>query len=480
MKTFQTIATKIGAIIIFFFILSSVSAQSTWKHIRENPVSDGNSSFLIYVDCTQDLNNNSYCVGLNITDNFEDNLLMDNILVSLDDKGNITNEYTNVANEYAFVHIAQIPDTETFYTLSFNFIDRSWLTTVWDYDLTKISEEIVQTGANEDIYDFVFTHTKLKNGNLLFLTNGEDGSDDYALFTEVNPNGKVVNTYITYIDFCASVVENPNGSGYYCIGDGVIELDNNFEVLQDLGLVDVVSEYNYGTTGINLDDKILLNYISVEYYPELTLFDKDMKIIKSVKKDSSTDVGGFLFNSMIVSENKEIYTAHQIFQEEFDFSKSNIVLTKYDANLNEIWETIIEDSINSYQGIQLTLANDGGIIISGLIELLSIENDISNAFVFKLDGNGMLSSTNELKPSLVATTVYPNPSSGPLNIAVQNITENCVLQLTNATGTDVAQKTILNNELNNLDFSSLPNGVYYYQVLSNNKKISSGKWIKMQ
>ncbi len=480
MKTFQTIATRIGAIIIFFFILTSVNAQSTWKHIRENTSTNEETSLLVYMACTQDLNNKTYCVGLNINNNFIDNYLMDNILVSLDDEGNIVKEFANVANEFAFVHIAQIPETETFYTLSINYNDRSWLTTIWDYDLNKVSEEIVQTGANEDIYDFVFKHIKLKNGNLLFLTNGEDGSDDYSLFTEVDPTGKVINSYITYMDYCATVVENPNGSGFYCIGDGVIALDSSFAIVQDLGFVDVVSEYYYGTTGINLDSNILLNYISVDDYPVLTLFDKDMNIIKSITKDLTTDVDGFIFNSMIVSENKEIYTTHLRFSEDFGFEKSNIVLTKYDANLNEIWETIIKDSLNGFHGIQLTFANYGGIIISGYSIPRENDEEITNAFVFKLDGNGMLSSTSELKPSLVATTVYPNPSSGPLNIAVQNITDNCVLQLTNATGNTVAQKTILNNELNNLDFSSLPNGVYYYQVLSNNKKISSGKWIKMQ
>lgn len=482
MKTFQTIATRIGAIIIFFFILTSINAQSTWKHINKNQDAFG-FSILVYLGCTEDPSGNSYCIGINVNDDFEDDLKFNTILTALDQDGKVKTERGELKTEHGFVHIAHIPNTETFYTLSFSILNRTWQTIVWDYDLNIISEKIVQTGANADIYDYVFKHSKLKNGNLLFVTNGEDGSDDYATFAEVDPTGKVVKTKVTYLDFCATIVEKPNSSGYYCIEDAVIELDSSFQIVQDLGLVDVVSEYHYGATGVNLDSNILLNYISVDDYPELTLFDKDMNIIKSVTKDLTTDVDGFLFNSLVVSENKEIYTAHIAYLDEEYGQKSSVVLTKYDQDLNEIWEAILVDSSMAFVGAEVSLSNDGGIFISGYGGIKKFDYDeesVTNAFVFKLDGNGMLSSTSELKPSLVATTVYPNPSSGPLNIAVQNITDNCVLQLTDATGTHVAQKNILNNELNNLDFSSLPNGVYYYQVLSNDKKISSGKWIKMQ
>ena len=92
----------------------------------------------------------------------------------------------------------------------------------------------------------------------------------------------------------------------------------------------------------------------------------------------------------------------------------------------------------------------------------------------------MLSSINEIKPSLVATTVYPNPSSGELNIMLQNINQDAVLHLIDAVGKTISTQNIHSHEINRLDFSSLQNGIYQYQVISNDKNIASGKWIKMQ
>ncbi len=481
MKTSQIIAAKIGAAIIFLLLFQSIIAQSTWKHINKNQNS-GDFSVLVYLGCTEDLSGNTYCIGINVNEEFEDDLLFNPFVAALDKNGKVLFERGELKTEYGLVHIAQIPNTETFYTLSFSILSRTWRTTIWDYELNIISETIVETDAQADIVDYVFIHSKLKNGNLLFVTNGEEGSEDYALFTEVDPNGKVVMTKVTYLDFCATVVEKPNSPGYYCIGDHAIELDSSFEVVQELGFVDVPGETQYGTTSMSYNSKILVNYISIDDLPELSLFDKDMNVLKTTTNDLTTNVSGFIFNSMVISEDKKIYTAHIAYLDDQFEGKSSIVLTKYDEDLNQIWETMIEDSTMSLDGSQISLSQDGGIIITGFggTPEFDFGEEFTNAFVIKLDGNGMLSNTNELKSSLIATNVYPNPSSGALNILLQNINQDAVLNLIDATGKIVIQKVINGKDLNKFDLSSLQNGIYHYQILSNNKNIASGKWVKMQ
>jgi hypothetical protein len=77
-----------------------------------------------------------------------------------------------------------------------------------------------------------------------------------------------------------------------------------------------------------------------------------------------------------------------------------------------------------------------------------------------------------------AVNVYPNPFTTHVNITVNDIAQikNCELRIYNVLGEEVVYTTI-NNQITNLPTSNLPSGIYFYQLISGNKLIQSGKLV---
>jgi len=65
-----------------------------------------------------------------------------------------------------------------------------------------------------------------------------------------------------------------------------------------------------------------------------------------------------------------------------------------------------------------------------------------------------------------AMKVYPNPSTGIVNIEIPSSNKNTEATITNNSG-QVVRKLNLQNQLNNLDLSDLAKGVYFVQLAGN-------------
>ncbi len=79
------------------------------------------------------------------------------------------------------------------------------------------------------------------------------------------------------------------------------------------------------------------------------------------------------------------------------------------------------------------------------------------------------------KNTLSGFTIYPNPSSGTVNISVQNFTEKAIITVTDILGKAVLDSTIEGSETS-LDISSLNSGVYFI-TLDNDKYIVTKKLV---
>jgi photosystem II stability/assembly factor-like uncharacterized protein len=95
--------------------------------------------------------------------------------------------------------------------------------------------------------------------------------------------------------------------------------------------------------------------------------------------------------------------------------------------------------------------------------------------ILKISGQGLLLGTHE--PAKTEYVVYPNPTSGVLNIDNRS-SENGIFILYDNLGRPVREITI--EQSSTIDVSTLPNGIYFWNVISEGKKQSSGKIIKQE
>jgi hypothetical protein len=76
--------------------------------------------------------------------------------------------------------------------------------------------------------------------------------------------------------------------------------------------------------------------------------------------------------------------------------------------------------------------------------------------------------------------VYPNPTHDQWSVSVANLSSNSALsfQLYTADGRLVKAQPLQNGQINTIDASILPTGIYYYRVTNNNIAVSTGSLTK--
>lgn len=101
----------------------------------------------------------------------------------------------------------------------------------------------------------------------------------------------------------------------------------------------------------------------------------------------------------------------------------------------------------------------------------------TNVFSNSDKGDTITSITN-LKSKQVLGKIYPNPSTGKINISItENFLEQIIFVMYDITGKPVMQ-TSLNSTETNLNCEDFPAGVYFYNLKSQNQVVSAGKLIK--
>ena len=99
------------------------------------------------------------------------------------------------------------------------------------------------------------------------------------------------------------------------------------------------------------------------------------------------------------------------------------------------------------------------------------------------DFNGIFTYSNLVAVDFIrklsgAFNIYPNPFSASTTITINDASQinNCVLRIYNVLGENVINTTITKRSTT-LETSSIPSGIYFYNLINNNKIIQSGKLI---
>jgi len=133
-------------------------------------------------------------------------------------------------------------------------------------------------------------------------------------------------------------------------------------------------------------------------------------------------------------------------------------------NVSGVWTQIGSDidgeTINNYSGYSVSLSSNGSIVAIGAY--LNSGNGTSSGHVRVYDLTAILASDTFVQSNFL---VYPNPSSGIINITLENNLQLEKVSVYNQLGQLV--KTAETNTINTLE---LTQGTYYVEVVTNQGK----------
>jgi len=196
------------------------------------------------------------------------------------------------------------------------------------------------------------------------------------------------------------------------------------------------------------------------------LTDKDRKFKAGEYKCMDIKATGDIYLAGILDRNPVF------FPQTYDY----IYLAKLDSNLNILTERYFGGDAYYYV-LNMLSTTDNGIIISGMqYDYMVNEWGDTDAFLIKTNAD-LLVNTNEINSIPVhSALVYPNPGNGKLNIRTTE--KGSLFVLYTLSGKRIKQIRI-ENLITEADGSSLPGGVYVWELYKNNREIDHGKWIKL-
>ena len=166
--------------------------------------------------------------------------------------------------------------------------------------------------------------------------------------------------------------------------------------------------------------------------------------------------------------------------EKYGTDKSAFIL-KLNSNGDSLWtktHRFKNSNISRSQLNDLMICDDGGFLGVGFYSAQA--GAVSSAWMFKTDKNGVVGWESSTPLSSPEIKIWPNPAhnyttlslSKPLNQESKLIIYNTLGQKVKSIG---LQKNISQIEISLLDFQK---GIYYFEILTNNKIIGTGRIIK--
>jgi hypothetical protein len=159
--------------------------------------------------------------------------------------------------------------------------------------------------------------------------------------------------------------------------------------------------------------------------------------------------------------------------------KSWISLTKLDADFNHVFTHYYNPDDKYYLNFDISACSDGGILLCNL--RYDSDDNVTpplqmDAWVLKVDNNGLLTGINEGSGNVKNALIYPNPGDNTINVI-------CTWPYTTLKLYSSDGKLILSRELNHsntiVNTSSFGSEIYFWTLTQRgNKLIESGKWIK--
>jgi len=291
---------------------------------------------------------------------------------------------------------------------------------------------------------------------------------------------------------CQTIIEKKNHDGYYAFVNKValmksmmLEMDTSFTIQSAFSFTG-----NYrnmlSAQWVN-DTNIIFAAEKASLPPPYTTEDRGIGVMLLNPEDiiisqayiGNADTVDFpAFRESIIVRNPEtIYVGgtKNVDQTIWSTFKSWYILSKLDGQLNVVWTKYYGgDAYYNLWTIKET--QDSGCLMLGTRYDYLTQNYERDISIIKVDGNGIITSTNEMPPLTVSEAiVYPNPGSTQLTI--ETALKGLQFELYSNNGQTVVSQPV-NNGTITVNTSALPAGVYFYRFMNKDKIVESGKWMK--
>ena len=488
------------SLILIGIVLYVVQVKSQPSFIKTYTTTDEEIPF-----CIEQIGD-SYYVGLR-TSQVKFGYNQSSKLLKINNRGETQAERDFVvtdSNYFNIVRLLSISDTELLAAVRYRQqsnnhaqicvmkIDTS-LQVIWErkYELNQPSisniDLIENNNGNILIGTAPCSGSPLWNYSLLFLEINKYGdslqsnyfSDGNPRLTEIYSLIQINNQYKAFVTGYNSFTNNN------CFSE-ILQLDSSLNLLEVRPVPYIIQGY---MTADKIDDSHYYHagmaYSSATHYDvgiaKLTNTEDSIAYNHAGEPGVAVDYSGWM-KCMSVSNTNSIYTGGTG-NDNGDFYNCHytnkvLMLSNYDSLLNCRWTRFYGSDTACYTMSTLEATSDGGCIMGGMYYTPDYPENLLDAVIIKVDSMGLFTSMPNYNPiSIHEANIYPNPGQDYLVIQSGPQINGAIFRLYDAAGNLVEEK-MLYTTIERIDASQLSRGTYLWQILSKNKLVDYGKWIK--
>lgn len=487
---------KILLALILTQTIFSIHCQNTWEYFRRENDMYELISMMIELNDGNFLSVGSKLIGNN-SDNENKNYSCIRIHSKLDGKvvKEVDYKVDSLATHLGYIFYDKNTETYTIAGEAHKYFDNKkrgyFLLTNWDSELRLVSDTIIRLQPyNENSQLQFFSGINSENGDYIFLGNYFEypkypWQNNKSLFVRINIEGKVVfNNYLNEIggaNHC-SIIEDKNNDRFVLFGVETYYLDTNFNKIDSItteNSIDYLLRYNSNAVKFP-DNKYLCSVrFNTDTWKGIGLFDSDINILKSINISKSN----VPHDNPFASKNFDFIDTSAIFAGTQTYDSEYFTIAKVNSDLKPYWIKYFSEMDSAAHLINgVTATYDGGFIVYGFkgkkVEFTYLPYEFGS-WALKLDTNGNTVSTYDPESNAWEITVFPNPSSGDFKIEISGHSSDTRLVLYDIQGREVKRYTDLHTGTNTFIFDNLQTGTYIWKLLSKDKEIGEGKWVKV-
>lgn len=344
----------------------------------------------------------------------------------------------------------------------------------------------------------------INNGNNIvygaYASYNNSNQDDIILL-KFNQNGDFLSKRQIHYQFTQSftaMTKVPNTTDFIAFVNHIsifgyqinaIRLDSSFNTISIIPLEN--SNYFYGHIGSVAHWKTDTSFIYTGFIDELSnpiedqriassIFDTTYQPLKEIDfgKEDTIDYPAF-YNCSTYLNDSTIYVAGFVNIIDFWPDEPNVIeIYKMDSDLNILAQNDYSpDAFHELTGI--LKSTDGGCLVYGS-QHAPYEGNESDIYILKINPDDLLTSSHKEKIiNKSFAKVYPNPTSGLLNIELDSKIIISEIIIYNELGSiELIHKNKSLNNIIRIDCSNLKPGTYLYSITDKSNVILSGKFIK--